>query len=130
MQSIIRKFVLAPAIVLGASLAVNSAMAETVKIPFTFQAGDKICPAGNYSVTHDDTGNFVVLRGADSSRIFAYVVGPTWSDRKDHKIALRFDEVKNMHVLQSIQYDSVATSRLDKRVLDSEHDSSVMTGGR
>ena len=42
MKSIFSKFVLAPAVLAAAALAANSAMAETVKVPFSFTAGDKV----------------------------------------------------------------------------------------
>ena len=51
MKSIFSKFVLAPAVLAAAALAANSAIAETVKIPFNFTAGNKVLPAGDYTIT-------------------------------------------------------------------------------
>jgi hypothetical protein len=131
MKSIVSKFVLAPAALAAFALVASSAMATTVKVPFNFTAGGKVCPAGDYTVTHDDTGSFVTLAHKGSSEIFTYVVGPGAEDPTARKVSLKFDAVGDAHVLQSIQYGSVVTSRLDKKSThDSERESTRLTGGR
>lgn len=125
------KFVLAPAVLAAVALAAHSATAETtVKIPFNFTASGKICPAGFYTVQKDSLGNFVTLMRKGSSDIFTYVVGPGAPDLADTKVALKFDRMGNDHVLQSIQYGSVVTSRLDKKSLRDAERESRLTGGR
>ncbi len=43
----------------------------------------------------------------------------------------KFDQMGNGHVLQSIQYGPVVTSRLDKKSLrDAEREQTKLTGGR
>jgi len=131
MKSIFSKFVLAPAVLAAAVLATSSATAETtVKVPFKFTAGNQVCPAGYYTVHHDETGNFVTLTGKSTSHTFTYIVGPGAADPADTKVALKFDDLSGTHVLQSIQYGSLVTSRLDKKALREMEHESQLTGGR
>lgn len=132
MKSMFSKFVLAPAVLVAASLAADVASAEaTVKVPFNFTASGKICPAGYYTIQREGTSNFVTLSHKGSSEILTYILGPGASDTKDSKIALTFDKVAGSLVLQSVQYGSLATSRLDKKSLrDMERESIRLTGGR
>jgi len=131
MKSIL-KFVLAPAVLAAAALTANAAMAETtVKIPFNFTAGGHVCPAGLYTVEHESDSGFVTLLRKGSADTFTWVVGPADATPSERRITLRFDEVGNTHVLQSVQYGNLITARLDKKTLhDSERDSNQLTGGR
>lgn len=131
MKAIFSKFVLAPAVLAAAALAATSAMAETtVKVPFSFTAGGQVCPAGLYTVQHDDSSNFVTLTRKGSSQIFTWTVGPGAPGPTERKVALKFDDLGNAHVLQSVQYGSLITSRLDKKTLRDERESNQLTGGR
>ena len=132
MKSIFSKFVLAPAALAAVALVASSAMAETtLKVPFNFTANGKVLPAGYYTVTHDDTGSFVTLARKGSSDTLTYIVGPGATDPNDRKVSLTFDKVGEAKILQSIQYGTVATSRLDKKALrDAERDATRLTGGR
>jgi hypothetical protein len=132
MKSIFSRSVLAAAAMAAVALVATSAVAETtLKVPFNFTAGDKVLSAGYYTVTHDDTGSFVTLARKGTSDIVTYVVGPGAADPNDRKVSLKFDTVGDAHVLQSIQYGAVVTSRLDKKSLrDAERDSTRLTGGR
>jgi hypothetical protein len=132
MKSIFSKFVLAPVALAAIALVANTATAEsTLKVPFSFTAGGKICPAGLYTVSHDSNSNFITLTRKGSSEAFTYVAGAGVEDPNARKVALKFDEVGGAHVLQSIQYGSVITSRLDKNALrNAERDSTRLTGGR
>ena len=132
MRSIFSRFVLAPAALAAVALVTGSAMAETtVKVPFSFTADGKVCPAGYYTVIHDDTSSFVTLAHKGYPEIHTYVVGPGAPNPADRKVSLKFDQVGDGHVLQSIQYGSVVTSRLDKKALhDSEREATRLTGGR
>ncbi|HEV2448302.1 MAG TPA: hypothetical protein VGS58_20360 [Candidatus Sulfopaludibacter sp.] len=131
MKSILSKFVLAPAVLAAAVLATSSAKAETtIKVPFNFTAAGQVCPAGYYTVTRNDNTNFVTLSRKGTAQSFTYVIGPGAPGPNDTKIALKFDNLAGTHVLQSIQYGSRETSRLDKKALrDMEHESQL-TGGR
>ncbi len=131
MKSIFSKFVLAPAVLAAVALAATSAKAEvTLKVPFNFTADGKICPAGYYTVRHDDSSSFVTLISKSSSQIFTWVVGPGVAAPDNRKIALKFDETSNSHVLQSVQYGSLSTARLDSKSMRDERESNQLTGGR
>lgn len=130
MKSMLSKFVLAPAVLAAAVLATSSASAATVKVPFQFTAAGQICPAGYYTVNHDSNDNFITLSSKSSPRSFTWVVGPGASDPTDRKISLKFDQVGGSHVLQSIQYGSVVTSKLDKKTLRDMERNTQLTGGR
>ena len=132
MKSIL-KFVLAPAVLAAAALTASTAMAAetTVKIPFNFTAGGHVCPAGVYTVEHDSDSGFLTLVRKGSADTFTWIVGPADAAPSDHKISLKFDAVGNTHVLQSVQYGTLITARLDKKTLhDAERDSNQLTGGR
>jgi|SRR5579863_1001084 hypothetical protein len=131
MKSILSKFILAPAVLAAAVLATSTATAETtVKVPFKFTAAGQVCPAGYYTLTHDDTGNFVTLSRKGTSQNFTYIVAPGDPAPTDNKISLKFDELNGTHVLQSIQYGSQVTGRLDKKALREMERESQLTGGR
>ena len=125
------KFVLAPAVLAAAALATTSATAETtVKVPFSFTAGNKICPAGYYTLKHDNSSSFVTLTHKGTSESFTYLVGPGAPEPTDRKIALTFDHLGTAHVLQSIQYGALVTSQLDKKSLRDAERESRLSGGR
>ena len=131
MKSILTKFVLAPVVLAAAAVITTSAMAETtVKVPFKFTAAGQVCPAGYYTLKHDDGRNFVTLTNKDSAKSFTYVLGPGAADPADNRIALKFDDLGGTHVLQSIQYGPLVTSRLDKKTLRDMERESQLTGGR
>ena len=133
MKFIPSKFVLASAVLAAAALAANVASAETtIKVPFSFTAAGKVCPAGYYVVQRDSgNGNFITLSHKGYSESFTWVVGPGEPAPTDSKIALKFDHVGDAHILQSVQYGTVITSRLDKKSLrDAEQESTRLTGGR
>jgi hypothetical protein len=115
MQSIIRKIILASAFGVAATLGANTAFAATtVKVPFSFTVAGKTLPAGNYHVNRDSTGSFVTLESLESSQSFTWVLSPGQPDPYDEKVALRFHDRGDTHVLQSIQCGSMITPRLDK----------------
>lgn len=123
MQSNFRKVIMASAIVATAALAANSAMASTtVYVPFSFAVAGKILPAGSYQVERDSTGSFVTLESQELSKTFTWIIGPGQPDPTDRKIALRFESGDRIHVLESIQYGSKVTPKLDK-AKSNEHDS-------
>jgi hypothetical protein len=116
MRSIFHKLLLASAVVAGAALTTNAAMAATtVKVPFSFTVAGKILPAGDYLVKHDSTGSFVILENRESRQSFTWVLGPGRPEPNSHKIVLNFDAADQTHALESIQYGSMTTARLDNR---------------
>ena len=104
---------LAPAAMAAAALATNTAMAETLKVPFTFTVDGKDFPAGLYSVQRQSQ-NLVTLISKDASQSFTWVVAPGDPAPTDTAVTLRVDELGQDHVLQSVQYGPLITPRLDK----------------
>lgn len=130
MNSILHK-ILAPAVLAAAALITTSAMAETtVKVPFNFTAAGQVCPAGLYTIQHEDGSAFVTLMRKGTSQVFTWTVGPGAPGPTDNKVALKFDEIGKDRVLQSVQYGALITSRLDKKALANERESAQLSGGR
>jgi hypothetical protein len=128
MKSILRNLALAPALMAAAALMTTSAMAETaIKVPFNFTVGGKVFPAGRYVVERDDSGSFVSLINRDVPVVASWVLTPGSPAPTETKIALKFDEVGHTHVLQSIQYGGLITSKLDKNL---EHQANQTAEGR
>ena len=116
MRSILQNVILASAIV-STALATNSAMAATkVNVPFNFTAAGKTLPAGSYLVRQDSTGSFVTLESVDSSESLTWLLTPGQPEPTERKVVLRFDDKGNIHTLQSIQFGSMITQRLDKAI--------------
>jgi hypothetical protein len=115
MKSIFKKVLLASAIAATAALATLPAMASTtVHVPFSFAVAGKILPAGIYRVERDSSGSFVTLASLKSSQSFTWILNPGHPDRSDHKVSLRFEGRDRTHVLESIQYGSKVTPKLDE----------------
>jgi len=132
MQFIHSRLALAPAVIMAAALAANPAVAETttIKVPFNFRVAGETFPAGDYSVRHDDRGNFVTLAPKGSSQSFSSIIGPGAPSPWEYKIALKFDLVGQTHFLQSIQYRTMITGKLDKDAVESERSSEEHSSGR
>ena len=90
--------------------------ATTIKVPFSFNVGDKVFPAGYYVVDRDDTGSFVSITSKDTPQSATWVLAPGSPAPTESKIALKFDTVGHTHVLQSVQYGALITSKLDKNL--------------
>jgi hypothetical protein len=69
----------------------------------------------------------VSLINRDVPKVASWVLAPGSPAPNESKIALKFDMVGNTHVLQSIQYGSLITSKLDKNL---EHESNLLAEGR
>ena len=106
--------ILATAALATAALAINTANAEATKVnvPFSFKVAGKVLPAGEYSVERDHNGNFIKLQGKDPEQLVIVVASAMAADGK--LISLKFDTQNNEHVLQTIQYGHLISSRLDK----------------
>jgi hypothetical protein len=106
--------ILATAALATAALAINTANAEATKVnvPFSFKVAGKVLPAGEYSVERDHNGNFIKLQGKDPAQLVIVVASAMAADGK--LISLKFDTQNNEHVLQTIQYGHLISSRLDK----------------
>jgi hypothetical protein len=115
MGSILRNFVLAPAAMAAVALATNTAMAETLKVPFSFTVDGKELPAGLYSVQRLSSRNLVTLQSKDTSQSFIWVVGPGEPAPTATAVVLSFNVLGGSHSLQSVQHGPMITSRLDKK---------------
>jgi hypothetical protein len=106
--------VLATAALATAALTINTANAEATKVnvPFSFKVAGKVLPAGEYSVERDNHGNFIKLQGKDPAQLLIVVASAMAADSK--LVSLKFDTQNNEHVLQTIQYGHLISSRLDK----------------
>jgi len=123
MRSILRKAILASVFGAAVALAGNSAMAATrVNLPFNFTVAGKTLPAGGYHLVHDPSSAFVTLRSLESNDSYTWLLTPGPSEY-DKKIALKFDDLNGTHVLQSVQYGSMVTPRLDNKSIDIERES-------
>ena len=106
--------VLATAALATAALTINTAGAEAnkVNVPFSFKVAGKVLPAGEYSVERDRNGNFIKLQGKDPAQLVIVVASAMAADGK--LVSLKFDTQNNEHVLETIQYGHMISSRLDK----------------
>jgi hypothetical protein len=116
MRSKFSTLVLASAALAAVALATIPAVAETsttLNVPFSFTVNGQSLPAGTYSVQRDIPGNFLTLKGRDASQRFAWpaLPGATRSDR----VILTFDGQGQTHVLQSVQFGPLVTSRIGKK---------------
>ncbi len=122
MGSMLRNIVLAPVVMAAAALATNTASAETrLNVPFSFTVNGKDCPAGVYTVDRDTHGSLVTLKSQDARNTFRWGLGPGDPDPMAKGVVLKFDEIGESHILQSVQYGPLVTSRLDKKPKPSEH---------
>lgn len=131
MRTILSRSILSSAVIALAALATTPAQAEaTLNVPFSFTIAGKTCPAGHYSVQHDSTGNFVILRNQDLSQTYSWILAPGAPEPNKGKIAMRFDSFGETHALRSIQIGSMITRRLDKTSKAAEHSTAGLSLGR
>ena len=121
--------VLASAAIAVTSMASVSAMAATstkLTVPFSFTVNGRALPAGEYSVVRDDTMNFVRLQGKDVSQSY------TWNGlntgTNSGRVTLKFD-ADDQHALESIQYGSLVTTRINRKSRKAEHATQQISGG-
>jgi hypothetical protein len=112
--------ILAPVVMAAAALTIQPALAETttLKVPFEFSVGNKILPAGPYTVERDSHGSFLRLQGPDASQTFTWLARP--SATRTGRVVLRFEEEGKTHKLQSVQYGVMQTPDLEKRIKGSK----------
>ena len=124
MRFILRKVILASAFGVAVALAGNCAMAATrVNVPFNFSVAGKTLPAGGYNLVHEANSGFVTLQSIESNDSYTWLLTPGPAEN-DQKVALRFDDSEGKHVLESVQYGSKITPRIDKKKsIEMERDS-------
>jgi hypothetical protein len=131
MQSILRKLILAPAVLAAAALTTGSAMAGTpINVPFGFSVAGKSFPAGLYLVERDSQGGFVTLANRDWSQSSSWRLGPGSPGPRENKVALKFAKMGDRRVLESIQYGPLITGKLDKKIDERERGADQLSRGR
>ncbi|HUA93343.1 MAG TPA: hypothetical protein VL991_12295 [Terracidiphilus sp.] len=113
MRSMYRSFILAPAMMACAAFTANTAMAESIRVPFNFVAAGQNCPAGVYSL--NVAGDAVSLMGRGASS-FMWLMHPGNPASPQGRVVLKFDQIGNERILHSVQYGSQETSQLDKKL--------------
>jgi hypothetical protein len=114
MRITLRSLVMASVALAAATFTAQAAhAATTINVPFAFAVGDKVCPAGQYTVRTDDLGSSVELIGASNG--FKWMVHPGDPAPTDRRVILKFATAGNTHVLQSVQFGPMVTSRIDTR---------------
>ena len=109
------RFLVLASVALAASMLTTPAAraASTLDVPFAFTVGDKVCPPGKYLVRTDDLGNSVELSGRAQG--FKWMIHPGDPAPTDDRVILKFARIGSQHVLESVQFGSMTTSRLDKK---------------
>ena len=129
MRSILPKFVLASAIAAMAALTTSNALADTkVNVPFSFTVNGKVCPAGSYSIGHNETTGVVTLRNESWQRNFAWLMSSGDPAPTDGRVILRFDKEGDNYTLQSVQYRSLIAAQLDGKKHNNEAPTRVVMG--
>ena len=129
MKTNLRTFVLASAAVLVAAVATIPAVAETsatLRVPFNFTVYGRTFPAGNYAVVRSTNLSFLRLQNQNSSEGYSWTAGP--SDTKRDRVVLRFNGEN--HALQSVQFGTVISPRLDKKSKQKESVVPIEVSGR
>lgn len=124
------KAILAAIVITAGALATHTAAAETLKVPFSFTVGGQSMPAGVYSVSKDGFHNLVILKSIDASKSFTALLAPGDPAPNDTRIALKFDQSGNGHILKSIQYGAETTSSLERGTREPGYDPTRLSQGR
>ena len=104
---------IAPALVTALAITSQSVSAQSLHVPFKFEAAGRSLPAGDYEVSRDFWENTVTLSSRDHSRNFSFVLQP--GNEGQHGVSLRFDQNGSGYELNSIAVDGKITSKLDTR---------------
>lgn len=116
-----QSLVLASAVLAAAAFTAQPVMAAgtaTAHIPFDFVASGKSMPAGDYAVREGSYGHTVKLENSATGLV--WTIGPGTPNPSDRRVILTFDRVGQQHVLRTVQYGPMITSRLDKKYKASE----------
>jgi hypothetical protein len=120
MRLSLHSLVLAPALLAAAALTPQPASAAVLHVPFAFTVSGHSMPAGEYTVTRDTRGSFVILTSPDGKQSFNWIIGPGDQDPHSTGVAMRFDPTEAGYQLQSIRYNALTTPILDKKSRQSE----------
>ena len=125
MRHITTKVVLASAVAAAAFLTATAEAQTTLQIPFCFNVGGSTLPAGTYSLERGPRNGFVILRSTATPASFSWTLSPGEPAPTDTRIVLRFDQVGEVHMLRSVQYRSLTTSRLDEKTLRHQREATL-----
>jgi hypothetical protein len=103
----------------SAALCATAAFAEQkrVEVPFAFVARNHAYQAGAYVISINDSRSFVTLREiGKSSQPLTWIVFPGDTDPSQRKVSLTFDVTQSGNVLRTIQYQSLVTPNLNKKL--------------
>ena len=129
MKTNLRAFVLASAAVLVAAAATIPAVAETsatLRVPFNFTVYGRTFPAGDYAVVRSPNLAFLRLQSKNSFEGYSWIATP--SETKRDRVVLLFNG--ESHALQSVQFGTVISPRLDKKSKEKESVVPIEVGGR
>jgi len=132
MRNMLRKLLLAPAVMAVAALATNPAMAESAKVaqvPFNFAVAGHMCPAGRYLISRNFGSNIVELSSEAQPIHYMWTVAPGDPSPSDARVLLTFDVQGANHTLHTVQYQNMVTSSLDGRRLSLRHGSDLIVPG-
>jgi hypothetical protein len=125
------KSILAAIVITAGALGTHAAKAATtLKVPFSFTVAGQSMPAGVYTISQGTDRNIVMLKSMDASKAFSAVLVPGDPSPNDTRVALKFDQSGNGHILKSIQYGGRSTSRLDLATREHGYDPSRLSQGR
>jgi hypothetical protein len=130
MKNILRKVVMASLAVAAIVVGTVSASAESsVKVPFAFKVGNKVCPAGEYIVQDGHSHNLLTLKSRDAKVNFSWVLMPGDGINMDsNKTTLRFDVIGDTQLLNSIRYGTQKTPTIDKGTKSLERSMTIIQG--
>jgi len=101
MRNVIRSFA-ALAVVLAA-ISANAQHSIRVSVPFAFAAAGRILPAGDYRLSHSESGDLVTLSGQDlKTTLLLTAPGNRFQDERS---VLRFERHGDELSLQEIAFD-------------------------
>jgi hypothetical protein len=104
----------------SAALCATAAFAaeqKRVEVPFGFVANNHAYQAGAYAISIDSTRSFVTLSEiGKSTQPLTWIVGAGAADPIHPKVSLTFDVTEAGNVLRTIQYQTLTTPNLDKKL--------------
>jgi hypothetical protein len=126
MRPMIRIFVL---VALFATTGAAFAQEAGVNVPFSFEIGGKIIPAGTYEVAFDPKLHALKLSSKTDMKLsYTWLAGPAIFGPDVSTLSLKFDHgADGIHVLRSIRLEGWITPVLNKRKSHAaQHVASIM----
>ena len=122
MRLSLRFLTLASAVIGGLAFTQAASAQHVMHVPFTFKAGDKTLPAGEYRVQRDLNGHLVTLENTDKLTSYTYLL--SLPGEQSHKgVALLFDRSGSTYILNSIVVNDRTTGKLDKSFTKERYES-------